>query len=76
VRGFARRVYDKAGDDNIFFLAGAIAFNIVVAIVPLLLFAVGIAGVVLTARFGDPATVLVNRLLDYIPAIGGSINLV
>jgi membrane protein len=76
VRGFARRVYEKAGDDNIFFLAGAIAFNIVVAIVPLLLFAVGIAGVVLTARFGDPATVLVNRLLDYIPAIGGSINLV
>lgn len=47
-----------------------------VAIVPLLLFAVGIAGLVLTARFGDPATVLVNRLLDYLPAIGGNVNLV
>jgi membrane protein len=76
VRGFLRRIYEKAGDDNIFFLAGAIAFNIVVGIVPLLLFAVGIAGVVLSARFGDPTTILVDRLLDYIPAIGGSINLV
>ena len=47
-----------------------------VAIVPLLLFAVGIAGVVLSAQYGDPASVLVERLLDYIPAIGGSINLV
>ena len=69
-------MYDKAGDDNIFFLAGAISFNVLVAIVPLLLFAVGIAGVVLTAKFGDPSTVLVNQLLDYIPAIGGSVNLV
>jgi membrane protein len=75
-RAFLKRVYDKAGDDNIFFLAGAIAFNIIVAIVPLVLFAVGIAGVMLSARFGDPATVVVNALLDWIPAIGGSINLV
>ena len=76
MRGFLRRVYEKAGDDNIFFLAGAIAFNVVVAIVPLLLFAVGIAGLMLSARFGDPTTVIVGRLLDYIPAIGGSINLI
>ena len=76
MRGFLRRVYEKAGDDNIFFLAGAIAFNVVVAIVPLLLFAVGIAGLLLSARFGDPTTVIVGRLLDYIPAIGGSINLI
>ena len=47
-----------------------------VAIVPLFLFAVGVAGLVLTARFGDPTTVLVNRLLDYIPAVGGDVDLV
>ena len=76
IRSFLRCVYEKAGDDNIFFLAGAISFNLVVAIVPLLLFAVGVAGLVLTARFGDPATVLVNRLLDYLPTIGGDVNLV
>jgi membrane protein len=75
-RAFARRVYEKAGDDNIFFLAGAISFNVLVAIIPLLLFSVGVAGLVLTARFGDPATVLVERLLEFMPAIGGSVNLV
>ena len=73
---FVRRVYDKAGDDNIFFLAGAISFNVLVAIVPLLLFAVGVAGLVLSARFGDPAAVIVERLLSYLPAVGGDIDLV
>lgn len=76
VRAFLRRIYEKAGDDNIFFLAGAISFNIIVAVVPLLLFAVGIAGLVLSAQFGDPATVIIDRLLEYVPEIGGSINLV
>ena len=76
VRSFLRRVYDKAGDDNIFFLAGAISFNVLVAIVPLFLFAVGVTGLVLTARFGDPTTVIVTRLLDYLPAVGGGVDLV
>ena len=76
VRSFLRRVYDKAGDDNIFFLAGAISFNVLVAIIPLFLFAVGVAGLVLTARFGDPTTVIVTRLLDYLPAVGGVVDLV
>ena len=47
-----------------------------VAIVPLLLFAVGVAGLVLSARFGDPAAVIVERLLSYLPAVGGDIDLV
>jgi membrane protein len=70
-----RRVYEKAGEDNIFFLAGAISFNVLVAVVPLLLFAVGITGIVLTDRFQDPSAVLLNLLVDNIPAIGGDIDL-
>jgi membrane protein len=31
---YAKRIWDNAGDDNIFFLAGAIAFNILLAAVP------------------------------------------
>ncbi len=76
VREFLHRVYDKAGDDEIFFMAGAISFNVLVAIVPLLLFVVGIAGLVLTSRFGNPADAIINALLDYLPAIGGDIGLV
>lgn len=76
VREFLRRIYEKAGDDNIFFMAGAIAFNLLVAIVPLLLFAVGVSALVLSARYGDPATAIVAALLDYLPAIGGDIALI
>ena len=77
LHSFLGRVYDKAGDDNIFFLAGAIAFNVMAAIIPLLLFAVGIAGIVMTARFGDPTSVVVDALIDYLPAaVGGNVNLV
>lgn len=72
---FARRVYEKAGEDNIFFLAGAISFNILVAFVPLFLFAVGVAGIVLTSRFPDPGLALVDLLGEQIPAIEGDIRL-
>lgn len=76
VRSFLRCVYDKAGDDHIFFLAGAISFNVLVAIVPVFLFAVGVAGLVLSASFGDPTAVIVARLFDYLPAVGGDVDLV
>ncbi len=37
VRDYATHVWDNSGDDNIFFLAGGIAFNILLAAVPFLL---------------------------------------
>ncbi len=37
VRDYARRVWDNAGEDNIAFLAGGIAFNIMLAVVPFVL---------------------------------------
>lgn len=73
---FVRRVYVKAGDDLIFFMAGAISFNVLVAIIPLLLFAVGVTGIVLTGRFGDPTTYIINLLVENLPEISGDIDLV
>jgi len=75
VLDFVRRVYEKAGEDNIFFLAGAIAFNVLVAFVPLFLFAVGVAGIVLTSRLPDPGLALVDLMSEQIPAIEGDIRL-
>ena len=44
LRDYAKRVWDNAGEDNIFFLAGGIAFNILLAVVPfVLLFVSGLA---------------------------------
>ena len=44
LRDYAKRVWDNSGEDNIFFLAGGIAFNILLAAVPFfLLLVTGIA---------------------------------
>jgi membrane protein len=44
LRDYSTRVWDNSGEDNIFFLAGGIAFNILLAAVPFfLLFAAGLA---------------------------------
>ena len=43
LRDYGKRVWDNSGEDNIFFLAGGIAFNILLAAVPfVLLFASGL----------------------------------
>jgi membrane protein len=66
-RDFLRRVVMKADQDAIFFMAGAIAFNVLVAIVPLILAALGIAGLVLANRQADPATALLSYLDQALP---------
>ena len=76
VGDFLRRVFSKAEEDNVFFMAGAISFNLLVAIVPLLLLSVGISGIVLSARFGDPSAVLLSQLQEALPQVGGDIDLV
>jgi membrane protein len=68
---FLRRVLKKAEQDNIFFLAGAIAFNVIVAIVPLALASIGVAGFFLRAR-GDqvsPAEPVVQYLIGVLPEV-------
>jgi membrane protein len=37
LRDYAKRVWDNAGEDNIFFLAGGVAFNLLLAAVPFVL---------------------------------------
>lgn len=73
---FGRQLIAKAEEDNIFFMAGAIAFNLIVAFVPLLLFAVGVSAMVLSARFGDPTSTLLDLVQELLPAIQGDIDLV
>lgn len=69
---FVRRVYSKADQDQIFFMAGAIAFNVLVAIVPLAIAAVGVAGFFLQARaeYGaDPVEPVIDYLLRVLPPV-------
>lgn len=62
-RDFLARLWKKLEQDNIFFLAGAIAFNVIVAILPLMLASVGIAGLLVQSRYGVDAA---GRILEYV----------
>jgi membrane protein len=71
LREFWSRVYQKSAEDDTFVMAGAISFNILIAVVPLFLLAVGLLGYVLRARYGDPAEVIIDLVENYIPVIDG-----
>ena len=70
LREFLRRLAEKCDDDEIFFMAGAIAFNLVLALFPLVVLGIGIAGFVLP-RFGDPTEYIVSLLTGNLPQGAG-----
>ena len=76
LREFWSSVYQRSTQDNIFFMAGAISYNFLLAIVPLFLLVVGLWGYVLQARYGEPSEVIIRLLQNYVPAMGGDINLI
>ena len=65
VAALARGVWRKGEQDNIFFLAGAISFDVLVAFVPLLLAVLGIAGTVL--KQGEVQATLLRYLDQTVP---------
>lgn len=67
VMDVGRGVYRKGAQDEIFFLAGAISFNVLVAFIPLLITVVGIAGVVLGRLGADAQQALLVYLDQTIP---------
>jgi membrane protein len=56
-------------------MAGAITFNVLLGVVPLLLLVAGIAGFVLTVRFGYPTPDVVQVLLSQVPMVEGEVDL-
>lgn len=64
---FLQRVYDKAGQDNVFFLAGGIAYNFLLAVVPFLLLLVAVFGYVLSAVVEDPRRAAVDYVFQILP---------
>jgi membrane protein len=69
LRDYAKRVWDNSGEDNIFFLAGGLAFNILLAILPFaLLLLTGLA--YLLKQSAENSTQEVALLLDRLLPIG------
>lgn len=64
---FLTHLYTKAGQDDIFFLAGGIAFDVLFAAIPFLLMLVGIFGIVLTNVVDDPRKAAVDYIVNILP---------
>lgn len=69
-REFMRRLAEKCDEDEVLFMAGAIAFNLIIALFPLMILGIGIAGFVL-ARFGDPTEAVLALVTTNLPQGAG-----
>ncbi len=67
-REFLGGVFRKAEEDNIFFLAGAISFNVLVAFLPLVVAVIGIAGTILAVQGADVTRSIVDYAARFVPA--------
>jgi membrane protein len=70
VRGavvFLKHLYTKAGEDDVFFLAGGIAFDVLFAAIPFLLMLVGVFGIVLARVVDDPRQAAVGYIVNILP---------
>lgn len=72
LRDYAKRVYDNSNEDNVPFLAGGIAFNILLAVVPFVLLLITGLGQILN-HSADASSAEVQALLFRLlpPQIGG-----
>ena len=73
---FLRLVLRQAERNDLFFKAGAITFNLLVATIPLVLLLVGAAGYLLERFVDDPVDFVVGFILELLPVIEGDIGLV
>jgi membrane protein len=64
---FATHLFAKAAEDDVFFLAGGIAFDVLFAAVPFLLMLVGVFGIVLSRVVDDPRKAAVDYIVNILP---------
>jgi membrane protein len=67
LRDYARRVWDNSGEDNVFFLAGGLAFNILLAAVPFFLLVVTGLTYLLGRDAGSSSALITSMLEALLP---------
>ncbi len=70
VRGFFSLVYEKAAEDNIFFLASGMTFSVLLAAIPFLLLLMTVAGLVLAPQFEAPRGEVLIWFWELLPVAG------
>lgn len=66
-REFLRLLWLKADRDDALFIAAAIAWGVLFALVPLIALGIGLTGFVLSARFEDPASAVLALFARVLP---------
>lgn len=74
VREFLHRLWVKVVEDDVLFMAGAVAFNLLVAIIPLTILGIGVTGYVLSAQVADPEGATVALVQSLVPQGAGQVN--
>ena len=66
-KDYARRIWNQSGEDNVFFLAGGLAFNILLALVPFALLLISGTSFVLGRRPEDAANTIIGMIESLLP---------
>ncbi|MDB4888613.1 MAG: ribonuclease [Gemmatimonadetes bacterium] len=72
LRDYAKRVWDNSGEDNVLFLAGGIAFNILLAVVPFVLLLVWFLTFLLNKSSANANEVVTHYLERLLPSHQGA----
>src|SRR3954466_15678667 len=64
VRDYLKRIWDNSAEDNVLFLAGGIAFNILLAAIPFLLLLIARPTYLLPAISHPPPSAAVDAFVD------------
>jgi len=68
LRDYAKRVWDNSGEDNVLFLAGGIAFNILLAVIPFVLLLVWFLTFLLNKSSANANEVVIHYIERLLPA--------
>ncbi len=69
---FVYRLWEKILEDEVFFMAGAVAFNIILAMIPLLVLGAGLTGFVLNAQVDQAVRAIVSLIQENLPQVSSS----
>ena len=67
LKDYARRIWNQSGEDNVFFLAGGLAFNILLALVPFALLLISGISFVLGREPEDAAKTIIGMIDSLLP---------
>lgn len=74
VHAHVHALWVKLNDDDVFFMASAIAFNMLVAAIPFVILCIGLTAYVLSAQVSDPVEAIVGLVVGNVPQAAAGLD--